>query len=204
MLRPILLLCIFALTTAAQTNPWFNYIPALREYLTLTDAQVDGILANNATYNREVQERQTRITQVQTEIASETKKENIDPLALGMRYAEIESHCRFLSSEAERTMQRNREVLTDAQRARLAALEEAKKLLPAISEGEAAGLMTSQAGYVPFNWIDSNAFYSTTGSRLGGGLSACYFPSNASGLIRNPFPLTRAAGPGPSAPEAAR
>jgi hypothetical protein len=189
MLRPVFLLCIFALTTAAQTNPWFNYIPALREYLTLTDAQVDGILANNATYNREVQERQTRITQVQTEIASETKKENIDALALGMRYAEIESHCRFLSSEAERTMQLNREVLTDAQRTKVEALEEAKKLLPTISEAQSAGLVASEGSDVPVAWIEGNLLVSSLlGVPVGGSLGACYAPSNASGFIRNPPP----------------
>ncbi|HYZ86828.1 MAG TPA: hypothetical protein VE621_20600, partial [Bryobacteraceae bacterium] len=63
-------ICVIGFTAAAQTNPWFNYIPALRGYLNLTDAQVERILANNSTYNREVRERQLRISQVQAEIAS--------------------------------------------------------------------------------------------------------------------------------------
>src|SRR5574341_70699 len=64
---------------------------ALRLFLELTDAQVELIGNLNADFARLVGTRSRRIRQVQEEIADETAKQPLDPLALGLRYAETET-----------------------------------------------------------------------------------------------------------------
>ncbi|MCL5745913.1 MAG: hypothetical protein M1541_18640, partial [Acidobacteria bacterium] len=51
-------------------------------------------------YNGWSMEKQNRIRQVQSEIADETAKEDLDPGAIGIRYAEIEAICRDLRAHA--------------------------------------------------------------------------------------------------------
>ena len=193
MIRHALLLCLFGFAAAAQqTTPW--YFESLRTYLTLTQAQIDRITANNKAYDDLVEERQGRIFGLQLEINVETEKENVDPLALGTRYADIESQCRFLDAEASRVLQRNREVLTEAQRAKLDAFEEVLKLLPTINEAQSARLMKAGTP-APANRLLVPIVYPGSGSGLmsfttfllGNPTTAC--GGVRSGLSRIPFPF---------------
>ena len=62
-------------------------------------------------------DKQTRIWKVQSEIRDETGKVTEDPLALRIRYAEIETICRSMKDQATVYRKKNTEVLTEAQRA---------------------------------------------------------------------------------------
>jgi hypothetical protein len=119
----------------------------LRVYLGLTDTQVSQLLQNLNDYGRLVSQRQERMYQVQSEIRDETAKSPLDPAALGIRYAEIETICRNVRDEAGATQTRNLTVLTDAQKVKLKALDDAYKLLPVINEAQNAGLLSPPGPY---------------------------------------------------------
>jgi len=122
---------------------------ALRFYLELSDTQVEAINQANADYLRLVSTRVLRVSQIQQEIADETAKEVIDPMALGLGYREIESIRRFLEGEQAKLRDRVRQVLTERQRPKLAALEEAAKLMPVYSEAVSVNLLAPQ----PSRWF---------------------------------------------------
>src|SRR5882762_8930947 len=122
----------------------------LRAYLGLTDTQVSQLLQNLNDYSTLVSQRQQRMFQVQSEIRDETAKSPLDPAALGVRYAEIETICRNVRDEAAATQTRNLTVLTDAQKVKLKALDDAYKLLPVINEAQNAGLLSPPGPYANF------------------------------------------------------
>ena len=128
-------------------GPPFQQVKA---YLGLTDAQVTQIVLNLNDYGRLVSQRQQRMYQVQSEIRDETAKSPLDPAALGIRYAEIETICRNVRDESIAAQNRNLAILTDAQRPKLKALEDAYKLLPVINEAQNAGLLSAPAPYFSY------------------------------------------------------
>ncbi len=108
---------------SGEENRWFQPLALVKEFLQLTDSQLEAILTNNDEYNRWSWEKQNRIQQVQNEIGDETSKDTLDPTALGIRYAEIESICRNMKDQAARFQKKNVEMLNDTQRAELKGLE---------------------------------------------------------------------------------
>jgi hypothetical protein len=179
-LPAILFLIVACASAQTQTvpNPWF-YQPLgqVQQYLQLTDAQLQTILTNNGDYNQFAMTKQTRISQLQTEIAAETAKDSLDPMALGVRYAEIETICRDLKNQAGTYQQKNTSVLTDPQKAKLQVLVDAVKLAPAISDAQSGNLIGSST-YAPL-FFTSTSTGTTSGSVIGGILgpvSGCYSP----------------------------
>ncbi len=139
----------------------------VKAYLGLTDAQLTQIVTNLNEYGRLVSQRQQRMFQVQTEIYQETAKSPLDPAALGIRYAEIETICRNVKDEAAAVQTRNLTLLTDAQKVRLKALDDALKLLPVINEAQNAGILAPPGPY-------SGQWFNTTGFLVGPSvLSGC-------------------------------
>ena len=122
----LLLMCASAW---AQTDRWF-YQPLgqLKDFLQLSDGQLQSILTNNEEHNRWSSEKQTRISQLQTEIAQETAKDRLDPNALGVRYAEVETICREMKDRVNVSRTRNLAVLSQDQKTKLKVLEDAVKL----------------------------------------------------------------------------
>lgn len=114
---------------------------ALRLYLELTDTQIDAITFLNAEYERFAQTKRRRMNQVQQEIAEETAREPLDPMALGLSYAELEASRRQLNAELARTRSRIRAVLSEPQSMKLKALEDVIKLLPIYSEAVQVNLL---------------------------------------------------------------
>jgi hypothetical protein len=174
---PVVLVLVAAASASAQRNPWFfQPLAQVREFLQLSDSQLQTILTNNGEYNRWAFEKQTRIQQVQTEIVHETAKENLDPVALGVRYAEVETTCREMKLQAATYQKKNADVLTDAQKAKMKILEEAMKLAPVIGESQGGNLMGGFA-YAPL-------FFTSTSGGVGGSLiggviptaNGCYSP----------------------------
>src|SRR5712691_11410240 len=75
----------------AQILGPISFFPAdLKQYLSLTDTQVNAIVQLTSDYSQMAFDKQQRIFQVQNEIADENRKDPLDPMALGQRYAEIE------------------------------------------------------------------------------------------------------------------
>jgi len=175
---PVILVLLAASATAQTVpNPWF-YQPLgqAQQYLQLTDAQLQSILSNNGEYNQFAQTKQNRIVQLQTEIAGETAKDALDPMALGVRYAEIETICREMKDQAAVYQQKNTTLLTDPQKAKLQVLQDALKLAPVISDAQSGNLIGTST-YAPLFF--SSASGSTSGSAIGGvvgPVSGCYSP----------------------------
>jgi hypothetical protein len=113
----------------------------LGPYLSLTDAQILQLSKNINEYNQLFRQRQTRISQVESEIRSETAKSPLDPAALGVRYVEIEAICRNVQAELAALVKRNVALLTEVQVTKLKALDDASKLLPIVIESQTAGVL---------------------------------------------------------------
>lgn len=176
---------IFFTTSAwAQPNPWFYQpLAQLKDFLQLSDSQLQTILDNNDQFNGYAATKQSRIAQVQTEIAAETAKETLDPMALGIRYAEIESICRELKDQAVTYQQKNTVALSDPQRAKLQILQDAMKLAPVISEGISGNLIGTFTNAPAFFAGASGGSFTALGSAGGIGYAfGCYsyapFPGN--------------------------
>ncbi len=202
---PVVVL-LFASSAWTQTvpNPFYLYQPfgQLRVFLQLSDSQLQSILANNDEYNHWSYEKQARIRQIQAEIADETGKEPLDPSALGVRYAEIETICREMKDRAKEYRTRNTDVLNPEQKTRLQVLEDAIKLAPVISEaqsGNLAGGLTS----APYGF--TGASVGAGGSAAGGvigSVSGCSFPFHTAWARGGDFDSARTNGnavPGPRA-----
>jgi hypothetical protein len=142
-----LIVLLFATAAWAQDR-WFDVYPQLQQYLQLTNTQVTAISQANRRFTEWTLEKQIRIATVQREIAEETARSPLDPMALGVRYAEVEAICREVRERESDVQKSNVNLLNDAQKARLKSLEDAWKLLPTISEAQAARLL-SGSGLVP-------------------------------------------------------
>jgi hypothetical protein len=131
----------------AQPNPFYGVLPhqQLQEFLQLTDSQVNAILEANRQYSEWAFEKQRRIADVQREIAEETAKSPLDPMALGVRYAEVETICREVMDRVTELEKANVNLLTDAQKAKLKTLEDALRLFPAITQAQSARLLGGPA-----------------------------------------------------------
>lgn len=113
---------------------------ALHEFLGLTSAQVASIDTNNVRYQRAANEKLARRFTLMAEIARETARTPLDPVAIGLRYAEAETICRDLRAAKVQLRADNFAVLNEAQASRLRVLEEAAKLLPIASLAESRNL----------------------------------------------------------------
>ncbi len=166
----------FAISAWAQPIPrFYQPLEQVKQFLQLTDSQVQTILTANEEYNRFAQEKQARIFQAQGEIAEETAKETLDPNALGIRYAEIESICRELKVRANQNRTRHLDALNPDQKTRLKALEDAIKLAPVILEAQYGNLIGSSSS-APYAFTsDSSSFGSVIGGIIGG-YGGCYSP----------------------------
>lgn len=124
--------------------------------------------------------------QVQSEIGDETAKSPLDPAGLGIRYAEIETICRNVRDEGVSVQTRNLTLLTDAQKVKLKALDDAYKLLPVINEAQNAGLLSPPAPYAGVPGLISGklGFSSFLLGSASGNLSGCQQPAIPNLVIR--------------------
>jgi hypothetical protein len=141
----IFLLASLAPMAPAQTPVLLSQLTQLREYLQLNDNQLQSIEQNLTNFVKSSSDRYARIFQVRGEIAEQTAKDVLDPLGLGLRYAEIETRCRQIRTDETALAAKNAALLTDPQRARLKALEdfikEAARLGPVIGQAQFARLL---------------------------------------------------------------
>src|ERR1043165_4086346 len=134
-------LILFATSTWAQSQWFYQPLAQIKEFLQLSDSQLQTILTNNDSYNQFASSKQNRLSQLTTEIAAETAKDPLDPMALGIRYAEIETTCREMKNQVVTYQKRNTDILTDQQRAKLQVLQDAIKLAPVISDAQSGNLI---------------------------------------------------------------
>ncbi|MBN8731519.1 MAG: hypothetical protein J0L64_13325 [Acidobacteria bacterium] len=123
---------LFLTTTLwAQTPPPCRLSP-LDTYLDFAcnSPKAEAIRRNNNEHERWRAQKERRIYQVRSEIADETNRSPLDPTALGLRYAEVESICREIDERETQLVQANRNALAEPQKVKLAALEEAMRLVP--------------------------------------------------------------------------
>ena len=119
--------------------------PGLRDYLQLTNEQVVNIGRLNAEYLQFSVQKQLRMAQVRREIIEWTNASPIEPMQLGIRYAEVEAIRRDLEDEQKRLQQKVFAVLNDVQKARVKVLEDASKLEPRINEAICANILAEPA-----------------------------------------------------------
>lgn len=114
--------------------------PGLVQYLELTPSQIVALGRIELEWQRYLAGKARRVSQVEEEIRDATLSEVVDPMALGLRYMELEAICRESRDTDRRTREAARKVLNDAQLARLAVLEQAYRLLPLVAQADAAHL----------------------------------------------------------------
>jgi hypothetical protein len=130
------------LPVSAQVTLYPGYFPTdLKQYLNLTDADVASIQQASTDYSQPASTKQARISELQNEIAAETQKDQPDPMALGVRYAEIESIRRDLTSQLAALRDKLRSSLDDAQRSKLTALNDARNLQPIVNDAQCVNLL---------------------------------------------------------------
>ena len=148
-------------------------------YLELKPDQIVDLGKIQAEWQRYLASKVRRVQQVEREIRDATLAEVVDPSALGVRYMELEAICREARDTEARIRESARKILTDAQRAKLAVLEEAYRLLPEIAEADALHLI-----YAPLPGLDLGGL----GPRAPRPYPGCRFPERP-----GPGPLLTAA-----------
>ena len=120
---------------------------SLRTFLQLTDAQVRDLNRINREFGEWQMSRIVRQAEVRSEIVIEERKSPLDPMALGLRYAELESTRREVEDESGRVKVRVQALLTAPQKEKTKELERARALLPLISEADCINLLTPPAEF---------------------------------------------------------
>lgn len=148
-----------AASCQAPPVPSVNYLPTkfappdtLVRFLNLTPAQEQRFQQIREAFP--VGSDILRMRTVVQEIVEETQRAELDPLALGLRYAEVESLRRNHSERLRRFEAANREVLTPDQRNRLAILEEAIRLRPTSDQARSASIVGQRCQFRGFFFLD--------------------------------------------------
>jgi len=146
-----------------------QFPPQVKQYLGLTDEQVVRISALNAALAQFQAAKTARQVQVQIEIAQETGRENLDAMALGLRYLELEAIRRELERERTKVVAAVQALLTEAQKVKVAALQQVMRDYPTACAGVAANAVPAAIGTpIPRPaWSETDPFTSITGAILG-------------------------------------
>ncbi len=159
-MKSILISLLFCVAVLGQTvNPIMFPTPApyqdLKQYLGLTESQYQGLLNNQSNYNSLLFSKQRRVGQVNAEIAAETARENLDAMALGVRYLELEVNCREMTEAYAKLGKQNLALMNDAQKVKLKALEDALKLSIAIQQAQQFNLVNNNASFPSLGVVGS-------------------------------------------------
>ena len=190
----VLLAAFAAVSDAQPSNPFFAYLPVLREYLDVSTPQLEAIGRLNQEHDEWTWTKQLRLAQVQREIWQERDRTSPDPAALGVRMLEVEAICRELAARVTDLRARLTALLTEAQRTKLRTLQEALRLVPAIQQAQTVKLLDgpyvtySGATFIREAIPSGDAFSRTDGTRLGAYPDAACGPSVFPGNI---IPIAR-------------
>ena len=185
-MRNLLLVLTMAASAWGQGTIPIGRGPALaqiREYLALTEAQFNRIQQQNNDFSRWSFTQSQRMFEVQREISVETARQPLDPVALGLRYAEVETIRRVIAERSAKLVPDNIAVLTDLQKMKLKALEEAMKLAEtAGSEARGIRLVPDSCGAFGIGFGVPSDFASFI-------IGDYYFSCGLGGVNRIGFPL---------------
>ena len=167
MRKMMVLLALSASVCLAQTIvpiPVFFFPPELKQYLALSDDQVIKIGTLNSQLNSFRSSKFERQLQVQSEIAEWTAKENLDSLALGIRYAELEAIRREVDDQQKKTVSQIQALLTVEQKTKLAVLQQALTLYSTACSGVSQNLLNlpilPPGNVIPLDrWFDTTSFF---------------------------------------------
>ena len=123
--------------------------PAMREYLGLTEAQLQDIRRNNESLRQALDDSIRTLSDLNRRAVIETLKPTSDPTTLGFEYQQIELLCRQRETPASDTYQQNLRALTEAQRELLRRLDNASSLNRVASAADAAFLTEGSALTIP-------------------------------------------------------
>lgn len=167
-------LCFIA--TAQLPLPGFTSgIPVsdqLKLYMKLTTDQVRQIETVNKEFQTWLQSRLQRQIQVQVEITAETAKSPLDPLALGVRYAEVESIRREITDERARVQAKATALLNETQTALVKTLDQAMRLQAEISDAQCQNLLGPAPATLLTRSGDFNTGTSSSSNTIGGVLGS--------------------------------
>ena len=149
-----------------------RFFGEIRTYLALTDEQVAKMQRQNDDYSRWAALRQRRMSEVQLEIAVETAKSPLDPAALGVRYAEVEAIRREIAERSAALVPANVALLTEAQKVKLKALEEALKLATTGDQAKSLKLLPDECSARLALGVGGGVIYDPIGSGAGFSLPA--------------------------------
>ena len=125
--------------------PLSAFLALIRDYLSLAETQVQQIRQQNAEFEDWLAPKYARMASVLPfEIAAETAKEPIDEAVLGARYAEMERLRREIAARRATVIAANLRVLSEAQRTKMKALEEALQLVDTGAQAEGFLLMPNR------------------------------------------------------------
>lgn len=189
------LLALFSTSAQAQQLPLpASPLSPLEEFLQLTPAQVQTIVTNNQEYNRWSTGKQTRITQVQWEIVTETTAVSLDAHALGVRHMEVELICREMRDRAAEFRTRNLAVLSPGQQEKLKTLQDTLLLIPALARAHSANLLPGLANESQASFPEQDRFVDTIAaliltsvSQPVNGCSTSFSMIMRAGNFSNPF-----------------
>lgn len=143
----------------------------LRVYLELTTDQLNAMSRLNADLRRFQSDKARRMAQVSLELQDEMRKQTLDPMAIGLRYVEMEAIQRELTAKAKETATEVQKQFTAAQRTKLQALLEVLRTYPLACEAISLNLIAPE----PNRWFDTGTI-SGVGSGTGvvGGVIGFY------------------------------
>lgn len=142
-------LCFLLFPLCAYSQFPTVFEPVLREYLSLTEAQLQDIRRNNDSFRQALNESIRRLSELNQQVVIETLKPGSDPETLGFGYQQIELLCRQRETPASDAYQQNLRVLTEAQRELLRRLDNASSLDRVASAADAAFLTEGSALSIP-------------------------------------------------------
>ncbi len=96
---------------------------SVREYLSLTDAQISRLFAASAEYNDFYTRKQNRLNDLNLEIADLTAMPGVDPVVLGLRYLEVAQIGQQIQEKSAQLRNASRSQLTLTQTALVNVLE---------------------------------------------------------------------------------
>jgi hypothetical protein len=161
-MRTVCLAVLCGLAASAQVigpspgGPGLPISPDLRVHLELTGEQLGAMNRLNAELWRFQSEKARRAAQVQMELQDERQKDPLDPMAIGLRYVELEAIQRELMAKARETAAEVRKVFTPAQQAKLQSLVEVLRMYPLACEAASLNLITPPET----RWFNTGSFIS--------------------------------------------
>ncbi len=144
MKRRMLLVATMAAALAAQA-PAPPGPDALKSYLGLQDSQIESLRQLRQQHAQATQSMLAELAAKQQALREQLDRGSTDAAALGKALLEIESLRKRLTDASQALRTQAVGVLTGDQRAKLEALEQARKLEPAIRQAEALGLLAPLA-----------------------------------------------------------